>query len=68
MIRKGSDVGEFPTLRLGPDHMPQKSDICFPHGRDLTEFESRILRVQGFPEERSDAIRFAAFTRLQSHT
>ena len=35
----------YPTLGLGPGHVPQRSDI-FPHGRDLAGFEPRIFRFR----------------------
>ena len=37
----------YPTLGLGPVHVPQRSDF-FPHGRDLAGFEPRTFRFQGF--------------------
>ena len=43
----------YPTLGLGPGHVPQRSDIFFSHGRDLAGFEPRTFRFQGFPEGRS---------------
>ena len=42
----------YPTLGLGPGHVPQRSDF-FPHERDLVGFEPRTFRFQGFPEGRS---------------
>ena len=42
----------YPTLWLGPGHVPQRKDI-FPHGRDLVGFEPRVPRFQGCPEGRS---------------
>ena len=39
----------YPTLGLGPGHVPQRSDIFSPWKR----FEPRIFRFQGFPEGRS---------------
>ena len=49
----------YPTLGLGPGHVPQRSDIFFPHGRDLAGFEPRTFRFQGFPEGRSGCERIS---------
>ena len=43
----------YPTLGLGPGHVPQRSDFFSPHGRDLAGFEPRTFRFQAFPEGRS---------------
>ena len=48
----------YPTLGLGPGHVPQRSDI-FSHGRDLAGFEPRTFRFQGFPEGRSGCERIS---------
>ena len=48
----------YPTLGLGPGHVPQRSDF-FPHGRDLAGFEPRTFRFQGFPEGRSGCERIS---------
>ena len=48
----------YPTLGLGPGHVPQRSDF-FPHGRDLSGFEPRTFRFQGFPEGRSGCERIS---------
>ena len=47
----------YPTLGIGPGHVPQRLDI-FPHGRDLAAFEPKSLRFQGFSEGRSDVSGF----------
>ena len=49
----------YPTLGLGPGHVPQRSDIFFSHGRDLAGFEPRTFRFQGFPEGRSGCERIS---------
>ena len=48
----------YPTLGLGPGHVPQRSDI-FSHGRDLAGFEPRTFRFQGFPAGRSGCERIS---------
>ena len=51
-------IGRNLTLGARTRSMPQRSDI-FPYGRDLSGFEPRILKFQGFPEGRSGCERIS---------